>query len=889
MERKTLFKYIIYFVVLLIVTSCSTKKDTTLRRGFHNMTSHYNGYWNARENVEAAVDNMIKSGSDNYLTTLTVNYYGNKKESQSLKSSMDKSIEKAYVMIRRHSMVFGGEEKVKWIDDCYFLIGQCYFYEKDFNNARRIFQYVITTYEKNNIVYDAKLWLAMTYTQNKEFEKAANVLEELQKPVEDLLTSTETRRQFPIAYADYYILQEKNSEAIPYLEQTVLLNKYNRRAKQRANFILGQIHQELENYTEASEYYKNSTKGPDFRITFNSKIRMAQCTDIGNTAKVLRSLQKMLKEGKYAEYKDQIYFALAEIARRNGDTTKLIENLALSVQTSVSNDYQKAMSAQQLADLYFQSKKYIQSQPYYDTTIQFLPQDYPNYVELKEKTAVLDKLVENLKIVQIEDSLQSVAKMDPTIRAAMIDSIIAEIEEQERINKELEMQRQRAYSNSLMTQYENQQTQNRLGTSVSWYFYGSQTVSAGISDFKKKWGDRKYEDLWVFRDKHVLSWDDLGNVDTTSVDTTAMASIVTDPKDPQFYLQNLPLTEEQMEASNKKIEDALYQAGFIAMDQLSDYKLSNECFDQLVVRFPETDHKLTAYIMMYLNCRETSDEACMTQLGAAIQSEYPESDFAHLLRDPSYLVVMTDRLEAADNLYSDTYSAFDDKMYDLVDLFVEEGADLEDKKHMAKFLYLSSLSRLIQNGETDTLAIDQLKTITKDYSGEEVSTLAADLLKYLVPEEEPVLDSVTMAQVAEEKAQQEALKKEVSLYKYVCKANYFYVLLVKSSANVKAISTRVSDYLIRYHKLDQLSSVARLLNDDYEMITVSTFPDCNKAMEFYDNAVINNYIYSGLNPDDYYHFVISQENYPVFYKSKNIEAYLIFFNDKLMTGKDTNP
>ena len=293
------------------------------------------------------------------------------------------------------------------------------------------------------------------------------------------------------------------------------------------------------------------------------------------------------------------------------------------------------------------------------------------------------------------------------------------------------------------------------------------------------------------------------------------------------------------------------------MDQLSDYKLSNECFDQLVVRYPETDHKLTAYIMMYLNCRETSDEACMTQLGAAIQNEYTESDFAHLLRDPSDLVVMTDRLEAADNLYSDTYSAFDDKMYDLVDLFAEESTELEDKKHMARFLYLSSLSRLIQNGETDTLAIGQLKTITKDYSGEEVSTLAADLLKYLVPEEEPVLDSVTMAQVAEEKAQQEALKKEVSLYKYVCKANYFYVLLVKSSAN--------------------------------DMITVSTFPDCNKAMEFYDNAVINNYIYSGLNPDDYYHFVISQENYPVFYKSKNIEAYLIFFNDKLMTGKDTNP
>ena len=60
------------------------------------------------------------------------------------------------------------------------------------------------------------------------------------------------------------------------------------------------------------------------------------------------------------------------------------------------------------------------------------------------------------------------------------------------------------------------------------------------------------------------------------------------------------------------------------------------------------------------------------------------------------------------------------------------------------------------------------------------------------------------------------------------------------------------------------------------------FSDCNQAMTFYENAIINNYIYSGITENDYIHFVISQENYPVFYKNKGIKAYSYFFEEKLL-------
>ena len=882
MKQRKILDIIIYCFVLLIVTSCSTKKNSFTSRSFHNLTSHYNGYWNARDKMNSAVNEMVNAGFDNYTTTLTVHYYDNQKEAQTLKPTLDKCIEKSFLMIRRHSMVFESDEKVKWIDDCYFLAGQCYFYEKDFNNARRIFQYILKTYDKSEIKYSAKLWLAMTYIQNKEYEKAVNLLDDLQKSVDNLETPTDIRKKLPIVYSDYYILQSKDSLAMKYLESALTLNKMNRKLRQRISFIMGQIYQEESQYPLAMSYYQKSTKGSNFNIVFNSRIRMAQCADINNTNAVIKSLQKMLKEDKNKKYKDQIYYALAEIAKRGGDTSKFISSLRLSVSSSSSNNYQKALSAYELADFYFSVKKYIESQPYYDTTVQFLPQDYKNYIEIKQKTTVLGDLVKNLLVVQNEDSLQRIAKMDEPQRMALINNIIDSIKEKARIDKELEMQRQRNYNNSVINQYENQQTQNKLGNTVSWYFYSSQTVSAGITDFKKKWGDRKLEDLWALKNKQSFSWDDTASmaVDTTAADTTQR---VTDNTDPQFYLQDLPLTKEKIDASNVKIEDALYAAGFIAMDQLNDYHLSNDCFMELVNRFPETDHKLTSYIMIYLNCKETKDDVCMGDVSAKIIAEYPESDFAKLLKDPSYLIVMSDKLEASKQLYSDIYDAAQDRMYDLVSLYSDEGVSLKDKNYTSRFLYFSALSDLATKGEKDSVAIVKLNNIVTNYSKDDIAPIAQELLTYLIPKETKVQDSATLSKIEEAKQVEQKLQEEISQYKFVCNAQYFYVLLINTQkANAKAISTRVSDYLLRYHKLDNLSSVERVYNDTCEMITVSSFSDCNKALEFYNNAIINNYIFSSLANDAYYHFIISRDNYPVFYKNKNIDAYMYFFRKKIL-------
>ncbi len=48
---------------------------------------------------------------------------------------------------------------------------------------------------------------------------------------------------------------------------------------------------------------------------------------------------------------------------------------------------------------------------YYDSTVYFLDQKFPDYRELKTKSQNLNALVQQMTIIQTEDSLQKVAAM----------------------------------------------------------------------------------------------------------------------------------------------------------------------------------------------------------------------------------------------------------------------------------------------------------------------------------------------------------------------------------------------------------------------------------------------------------------------------------------------
>lgn len=212
-------------MLLLSANSCSTKKNTWMRRNYHNLTCHYNVYWNGMVSLHDGEEILADKVVDDYNNVLRVYNYGTKEDATSLNPKMDRTIKKASIGIQRHSMYFGGKEYVKWVKDSYMMMGMAHFYKHDYTSARRVFDYVSKEYEDSPLHYDAILWLAKTYIQQERFEKAEANLNLLMSKESDDKFPLYVKNQIPLVYADFYLAKGDDDLALPYLKRGLPLIK----------------------------------------------------------------------------------------------------------------------------------------------------------------------------------------------------------------------------------------------------------------------------------------------------------------------------------------------------------------------------------------------------------------------------------------------------------------------------------------------------------------------------------------------------------------------------------------------------------------------------------------------------------------------------------------
>jgi hypothetical protein len=63
------------------------------------------------------------------------------------------------------------------------------------------------------------------------------------------------------------------------------------------------------------------------------------------------------------------------------------------------------------------------------------------------------------------------------------------------------------------------------------------------------------------------------------------------------------------------------------------------------------------------------------------------------------------------------------------------------------------------------------------------------------------------------------------------------------------------------------------------MITVSSFPNAREAM-IYHNALKDDKVFTGKDAEGQSAvFAISADNYPIFFKDRDVEKYMAFFRD----------
>ena len=105
-----------------------------------------------------------------------------------------------------------------------------------------------------------------------------------------------------------------------------------------------------------------------------------------------------------------------------------------------------------------------------------------------------------------------------------------------------------------------------------------------------------------------------------------------------------------------------------------------------------------------------------------------------------------------------------------------------------------------------------------------------------------------------------------------------YIVIICNSKNVRVnpLKVRLGDFNKNNFRMLQLTVKNIMLNREEAMITIEKFDNLEKAQDYHKAMFLNDYIFGGIEPDDYKVFELSISNYPIFYQEKNVDEYLEF-------------
>jgi tetratricopeptide (TPR) repeat protein len=896
--KRDLKKYssqLIGIVVVSVLTvamySCSTRKNTFGHRAYHGITTRYNIYFNGNESFKEAQAEIADKIRDDYTNILPV--YPVVARQTALESSpkLDRAIEKASKAIYKHSMLIRGVEYCKPMDDTYLLMGKAYYLRQDYADALNIFSYITTTHKNGNVWADAFTWKAETYLKMNNITEAEASLEEGRYPV-SIHKKDSYRQHWEATMAQLLITQKEYDNATVYLQEVLKHKRIKKDFKTRVRFILAQIQQKLDQPAEAAKQYAMVLKkNPPYEMEFNATVNLALCSPEKSKDKLTarNQLKKMLKDERNETYKDQIFYALAQLDLRDEDTAAAVKNLEASVFWSIDNPYQKTVSALQLAEIYFAKNQYVESQKHYDTVFKNLPPTFPDYDNLKKRLGILKDLVEQLGIISHEDSLQKIASLPEEERLKYIDDLIAAYQqaEEERLADEEDKA-------AMMTSTKSSRSSSSSSSNSSskWIFDNPTQVKLGEQAFRKRWGVRTLSDYWAVSNlsSSITSSSESSMVAASSTETTpdfdddSMASDSaktdksnrnTDPTTRDFYLQDAPFTDEQMQASNRAIAGALYTSGTIYKEDLLDAKKAIAQWETLLQRFEEDKLYPATCFQLYRTYKEMNNEIKSDYYKDIILNKFPNTDYATLIKNPNYFVEVAQSAKEAETFYDSVYNTYKKENYPLVVQLSQEAlAKYQSPELRPKLAFLHAISKGKIEG-LDTMKV-LLTAVTMNYPTTEIDTAA-----------QAILEALKRSDFAKKDETNADTSKQLALPTFLYQPdNFHFIILIVNIKDTKVdqLKNKIYGFNKEYFRLQQFDVANIYLDETSQLLTISKFENKSNAMDYYHLLKSDNKYYKDFNQTlSSKVFAISDTNYPIFYKNKNLRHdYELFFNENYL-------
>ena len=755
---------------LCLVPACSTKKNTSGTRFYHSVTARFNTMYNGQVAYNEGLESQEKAHKDDYTRLLPMIISTNKQTAGTGKSNYETAITKCEKAIKLHSIkkrpktgsgkkrtpkqkeYLARKEFNPYLYHAWLLLGKSQFNKGEFIEAASTFNYITRLYATQPDIYSiAKAWLARCYVALDWPYDAEDVLDKMRRDS----MSNEGRREMIVTRAAYLVGTEQYEQAIPEVQKALKYTKH-KLMRSRLNFLLGQLQhlvgQDKEAYKSFSRVVRSN---PPYEMAFNARIAQTEVMPKSQYKQLIKKLQRMAKSDKNKDYLDQVYYAIGNIYLSVGDTVRCIAAYEKGAEESTKGGYAKAVLLLKLSQLYWDTEEYVDAQRTYAACIAILDKEHEEYKEAEMRSKALDEAAPPLGAVELQDSLQELARMSETDRLAAIDRVIEALKKKE---KEAE---KKAAANGTSTTTNSaqggQQTQNNASratntgaTSLSqnrgaWYFYNPQTVAAGKQEFQRRWGQRKNEDDWQRSNKTVVNRSDFEDYDYDSNPDSIAAvqqqqedeeeqrirdSLAIDPHHREFYLAQIPLTEEQMAASNQLLADGLFQGGVKVMEKIQNYPYALRLLLRLLEDFPETNSKAELYYHLFLLYGRMENDEMAQNYRNLLISEFPEDANAIRIANPNYEMIARNGKHIEDSLYATTYEAYKENAYDTVATnFDYHTANFPQGKHRARFMFIRAMSYLYTGHRAEFMEL--LEELVKTYGSEAIGEMAAYIVKGL--------------------------------------------------------------------------------------------------------------------------------------------------------------
>ena len=863
-------KRLFAIVAALFLASCSTTKDRWVNRKYHEVTAHYNAYFNGEEAFEEAVKQFQNSEEWDFEQFLPIYFWPDAEQASGLFAKMDRAIEKSAKVVKKHSMVFAGKQKNDYVFKAYLLIARSRFYKHELIQTLEATSYIEDNFGRIELAEDEVFWskllAAQTHIRMENFFQAEQQLDELytkKLPKAELFEAQKT-----MAY--FHFSQERWSEA-QYWVAAAAQSASIKSEKVRLTYLNAQLLAKLGKGYESALAYEDVLKlhPDDYDITFSAQIKRAENFDVfmEDISIIEKALNKMLKDDKNITYRDQIYYvwALKELDLEYYPEAEA--KLRQSIASSVDNARQKGKSYLKLAGIAFDFKSFVNAQAYYDSAIAVLPMDYPGLDTLEERTSVLNDLVAQLNVVALEDSLQSMYGLsDQALRQKFEDYIEAKQAREEEAARRAEIASMRAAENALLADAGPQAG----GGSGQWYFYNPTVRAKGVAAFKRTWGNRTLEDHWRTKDKPVQGFavQQTETTDSTSSDSTK-ALLPSDENSVDYYLARVLKTEDDLKASLRREAFAKSELGFIYKDGLKDNNEAELAWADYMNEF-ESFAQTTPKVLygQYLLFIDQESEDKSESAKSVLLTHYANSPYAALLRGEKKGPKIPLEEQTA---YDDAFTAYESGQFKSARVLLNAFTTTYQSSVLLPKTGLLAAYITGTSGDVE-LTIEALQEVVKTYSGTEEATRAAQLLSMLQDDERG-------SEEAPNRGMGDLKVNKVDFQRQDNAPHKFILAIPAENSNINELRNALADFNKEFFKFDNLRIQNIFYDQNTQLIIVSGLRTKEKAVVY-----LNTFNQQGILIEQYYPkarsagFYINNPNFGKVYRDKVLKEYLQYFD-----------